>query len=121
LNIKLDENFGRRGAELLRSHGHDVATVFDQRLQGATDASLAIVCRSEQRCLVTLDRDFSNPLTFNPETFSGIAVLRLPDPIRMHEIELGLRTLISGLEEDDIRGQLWTVELNRIRKYQPDN
>jgi hypothetical protein len=34
MKIKLDENIGRRGLELLRLAGHDVMTVRDQNLQG---------------------------------------------------------------------------------------
>jgi len=31
----------------------------------------------KNRCIVTLDLDFLNPLVFPPEDYSGIAVLRL--------------------------------------------
>jgi len=78
VKIKLDENLGERGAALFRAAGHDVATVPQQRLSGASDLQLIDVCRREGRCLVTLDLDFSNPLVFEPADYSGIAVLRLP-------------------------------------------
>jgi predicted nuclease of predicted toxin-antitoxin system len=79
MKMKLDENIGMRGKELLVAAGHDVATVLDQNLQSAPDSTVIDVCRSEQRCLVTLDLDFSNPIQFNPALYSGIAVLRLPN------------------------------------------
>jgi len=40
VRLKLDENIGHRGLEVLINAGHDVMTVRDQGLQGATDAGL---------------------------------------------------------------------------------
>lgn len=59
MKIKLDENLGERGATLFRAAGHDVASVPQQRLSGASDHQLIDVCHRESRCLVTLDLDFS--------------------------------------------------------------
>jgi predicted nuclease of predicted toxin-antitoxin system len=78
LKLKLDENIGMRGRELLEAQGHDVATVWDQELVSAPDSQLISICREERRCLVTLDLDFSNPLRYVPSDYHGIAVLRLP-------------------------------------------
>jgi predicted nuclease of predicted toxin-antitoxin system len=62
VRFKLDENIGERGAALLRSAGHDIHTVRDQRLVGTTDEELFAVCVSERRALVTLDHDFGHVL-----------------------------------------------------------
>ncbi len=78
MRFKLDENLGRRGRDLLTATGHDVATAFDQNLNQAADSEVIEACRQENRCLVTLDLDFGNPLLFNPADYCGIAVLRLP-------------------------------------------
>jgi predicted nuclease of predicted toxin-antitoxin system len=78
LKLKLDENLGERGAALFRAAGHEVKTVPEQGLQGASDRTLISICRQEGRCLVTLNLNFSNPLVFRPGDYSGIAVLRLP-------------------------------------------
>jgi len=120
IRIKLDENLGNRGAAMFRDAGYDVATVFQQGLTSTADRALIDVCRTEDRCLVTLDLDFSNPLLFNPAEFAGIAVLR---PTARPTAEDLLRTvgvLIAGLSRSDIRGKLWTVERGRIREYSPE-
>jgi len=57
VTVKLDENIGRRGLEILASAGHDVTTVRDQRLQGASDETLFDICADEGRVLITLDRE----------------------------------------------------------------
>lgn len=120
MKFKLDENIGQRGREILTGSGHDVATVGEQSLSGAEDAELIEVCRSEERCLVTLDLDFANPLVFTPSKYLGIAVLRLPDkPSREHLLGL-VRTLANALAKESITGRLWIVEIGRIRVYQED-
>ena len=78
MKIKLDENLGNRGAEILRAAGYSVTTVVEEGLTSASDDRLIEVCRSEGKCLVTLDLDFGNPLRFDPSRYSGIVVLRLP-------------------------------------------
>jgi hypothetical protein len=51
VRFKLDENLGNRGSALLRNAGHDVSTVTEQDLCGASDATLVEVCRVEVRSL----------------------------------------------------------------------
>ena len=57
MKIKLDENLGHRGAEILRAAGYSVTTVVEEGLSSASDGRLIEVCRSEGKCLVTLDLD----------------------------------------------------------------
>ncbi|TAN47153.1 MAG: hypothetical protein EPN26_14295 [Rhodospirillales bacterium] len=82
MKIKLDENIGRRGLELLTRSGHDVMTVVDQKLGGAPDEKLFKVCADEGRVLVTLDHDFGQVLRFPPEKSAGMVVLEPGEPVR---------------------------------------
>ena len=118
MNIKLDENLGRRGAAILRAAGHQVTTVAEEGLSSAGDEQLAAVCRSDGKCLVSLDLDFGNPLRFRPSHHSGIAVLRLPRGSGAGEVLQAVRTLAAGLARNTIDGKLWIVQRGHIREYQ---
>ena len=120
MRLKLDENLGKSIASVFRNAGHDTATITDEGLRGAKDREVIVACRSEGRCLVTLDLDFGNPLVFNPEQFSGIAVLRLPHRPSFDDLLVPCRTLIAALQHEDITGRLWIVEKRRVRQYRPD-
>ena len=64
MKFKLDENLGSMAAVLLRQVGFEVSTVPEQGLCKASDGRLIQKCRDEERCLVTLDLEFGNPLLF---------------------------------------------------------
>jgi predicted nuclease of predicted toxin-antitoxin system len=119
LKLKLDENLGTKSAQLFRLAGHDTVTVPEQDLCSATDKELLAVCVDEQRCIVTLDLDFGNPLLFRPGDYEGIAVLRLPNKPTPEDLLNTVGTLIGGLRDSEIKGKLWIVQSGRIREYQP--
>ena len=124
MRFKLDENLGNRGAELLRHAGHEVATVFEQHLNGASDPTIASVCTKEERCLITMDRDFTNPLLFPPQNYAGIVVLRLSSNPSGGEIRDALRTLLLAINgRENLIGKLWIIRHNRVREYRsvPEN
>jgi predicted nuclease of predicted toxin-antitoxin system len=118
MRLKLDENLGRQVVQLLRRRGHDVQTLPEEHLCAAADEVVIQTCRTERRCLVTLDLDFGNPLLFAPRDYAGIVVLRLsrkPSPVDLLET---VETLISALSREDPGGKLWIVQKGRIRVYQ---
>lgn len=73
---KRDENLGRSVQDVFRSAGQDMATVRDEGLQGKPDDTVFGACKAEDRCLVTLDLDFSQVLRYPPDGAAGIIVLR---------------------------------------------
>ena len=120
MKIKLDENLGRRIGQLFEKAGHEVATVHDEDLCAAGDDEVADAARKENRCLVTLDLEFGNPLRYRAADYQGIAVLRLPTKASFAHLEIAAKTLIAELKPTITR-HLWIVEAARIRIYQdPD-
>jgi len=120
MKLKLDETLGHRSADLFQLAGHDVEMVQGEGLSGASDADIIAACQREERCLITLDSDFGNPLVFKPWEYSGIAVLHLPSKPSPDDLRLACLTLVHGLEQSNISGKLWSVQRGRVREYQPD-
>jgi hypothetical protein len=118
MKLKLDENLGRLALALFRNSNHECSSVPAQGLSSASDATLIESCRGEQRCLVTLDVDFANPLLFPPSRLAGIAVLRLPPKPSPADLMAAVETLLGGLAKSPIAGKLWIVQRARIREYQ---
>jgi predicted nuclease of predicted toxin-antitoxin system len=122
MDFKLDENLGRRWQQQLAAAGHAVSTVAEQDLSGSPDHVIGDVCRLEQRCLVTLDLDFANPLQFAPAEHAGIVVLRPPPKTTPTDLDHLIDVLSQALETRSVTGRLWIVQPGRIREYQsPDD
>jgi predicted nuclease of predicted toxin-antitoxin system len=117
LKIKVDENIGRSGVELLRQAGHDVMTVPDQGLSGAADETLFQVCGSEGRTLITLDRDFGQVPRFPPRRSSGIVILELGAPATRVRLQSRLREFLALAATRPVVGELWIVEAGRVRVH----
>ena len=115
--FKVDENLHEEVAGLLRQHGHDAMTVYDQRLQGCDDEEVAAVCRREGRAIVTQDLDFGNILAFPPQEHFGIIVLRLADQSRPAVLAV-MNRILPLLASDPLVGNLWTVDEVGLRVRQ---
>jgi predicted nuclease of predicted toxin-antitoxin system len=115
MKLKLDENLGELGRDLLTAEGHDVSTVAMQRLSGSLDDALYEACRSEGRALITLDRDFGEVLRFPPEGTAGIAILACRGRLSPANILARIEDLAALLATESISGRLWIVEPGRIR------
>jgi predicted nuclease of predicted toxin-antitoxin system len=118
MKLKLDENLGDLGRDMLTAEGHDVSTVAMQRMSGSPDVALYETCRGGGRVLVTLDRDFGEVLRFPPEDTFGIAILDCRGRLSPGVILARIKELAALLAVQAIDGQLWIVELGRVRMHE---
>ncbi|MBU2446225.1 MAG: DUF5615 family PIN-like protein [Bacteroidetes bacterium] len=120
MKFKLDENFGKRAQTVFKEFGYDVETVLDEKLQGCSDKKYFQICSQENRCLVTLDKDFSYVIKFNPSKVGGIVVIRPPKNPSLSIIEKLIKQFLGELKNNPLDHRLWIVELGRIRIHQTD-
>jgi predicted nuclease of predicted toxin-antitoxin system len=118
MKFKLDENLGSRSAHFFAEASHEVETVLQERLSGASDEVIRETCIRERRCLVTLDLDFADVVRFPPHESSGIAVLRLPKGASLKLLTKLISDLLAMLRTEPIDGHLWIVEVGRIRVHE---
>lgn len=100
--------------ELLRAHGHDASTVFEQRLGGADDERVGEVCRIEGRSLLTLDLGFADIRAHPPAEYRGLIVLRLRTQGRSHLLAQVMK-LAPLLTAQELDRRLWIVDETGIR------
>ncbi len=120
MRFKVDENLHEEVADLLRQHGHDAVTVYGQQMQGRVDDDVAAVCRVEGRVIFTQDLDFSNVLTYPPQDYAGIIVLRLHDQSRPSVVAVTAR-LLPLFAKEPLVGCLWVVDEIGMRIRQGSN
>jgi predicted nuclease of predicted toxin-antitoxin system len=116
VRLKVDENISRSGVILLRTRGHDVATVREQGLSGSADESVFDVCVAESRTLITLDRDFGHALRFPPQQSAGIVILELGGSSASTQLlNDRLKDFLAVAAARSVHGELWIVEPGRVR------
>jgi predicted nuclease of predicted toxin-antitoxin system len=118
MRFKLDENLGSRTAHLFAEADHDVETVLQERLSGASDEIIFRTCLLEDRCLISLDLGFADVVRFPPHKTAGLAVLRLPKGASLRLLERFVRDLLTMVAVEPIAGRLWIVEAHRIRVHE---
>lgn len=114
MRIKLDENLPVRLADILSSLGHDVDTIPQERLSGATDPVVWRAAQAAGRFFITQDLDFSDIRAFRPQTHSGMLVLRLASPGRTAIVQR-LKMVFETEDVESWKGCFVVVTERKIR------
>jgi len=76
MKIKLDQNLSQYLRDDLIALKHDVDTVVDQNLSGASDQAVLRAATSDSRILFTLNNDFLDLEKYSPKQHCGVVVFR---------------------------------------------
>lgn len=112
MRILADENVSRLIVGLLRAAGYDVAAV-GEGMRGATDLEVLIRAQTEERLLLTCDKDFRE-LAFRVglSADSDVVLLRLPQSSPEAEAAIVRAVLESRA---DWSGHYAVVDTDKIR------
>jgi predicted nuclease of predicted toxin-antitoxin system len=94
MRLLVDECCERSLAEGLRAAGHDAVHVLDLGRRGARDDQIVALARSDNRVLVTDDKDFGDLVVRQRLATAGIVLMRI-DPLMP---DYRLKALLEALE-----------------------
>ncbi|MCB0610963.1 MAG: DUF5615 family PIN-like protein [Lewinellaceae bacterium] len=120
LRFKLDENFSPSLTLKFKKRGFDAESVLDEKLSGSPDEDIFNICKLENRCLITLDLDFSNIIRFPADQTNGIIVVRPNRPANFEVMQTMTNLLLDQLSKNDPKGCLWILEPHQLRIRKPE-
>ena len=118
MRIKLDENLPVSLVVGLTERGHDVETVADEGLVGATDSVVLGAAISEERMIFTLDRGFGDIRAYPPGSHPGIVVFRVDDQ-SARAVTLAALAVVDAHDLDDLAGTVAIAQHRGLRVRRP--
>ena len=98
MRFLVDESTGPAVASWLRAEGHDVLSVFDS-MRGADDDVVLRTAYSENRILITNDKDFGEKVYRERRPHKGVILLRLDDERTPSKINTLRRLLAQHVDQ----------------------
>lgn len=114
MKILADHCVYGKTVKLLRAQGHEVITLKEVGQAEAEDPQVLTLAQSLDAVLVTNDKGFGNILTYPPERYGGILLLRMTaaNQQRVHEI---LRDFLDKHDRDALRKALVVINAHTYR------
>jgi hypothetical protein len=119
VRFKLDENVTTVAKDLLVGLGHDVDTVFDEKLVGRSDADVLSAAVAGERALVSFDLGFGDPRRYSAGSHCGVILLRLRDQQPGNVVAV-LQGLAENHDLDELTGCVVVVTERMVRIRWPD-
>ncbi len=117
MKILTDHCVYGKTVKLLRTQGHEVIKLKELGQAAADDPQVLAPAQSLDAVLITNDNGFGNILTYPPERYGGIVVLRVTakNQQRVHEI---LLDLLKSYDLEALRKALVVIDAHtyRVRK-----
>lgn len=109
-----DEDVYPSIVQALRDLGHDVFDIKEEKLTGIPDADVYDLAKSQNRILVSMDKDFTNILLYPLGDHAGIIVAKLYR-MKMDETAQKFLDAFAKLAEDDVKDNLVIIDKNKTR------
>ena len=108
----VDECAGAKLARWLEEAGHDVFSVYDQA-RGLSDVDVLTMAESEQRIVITTDKDFGEMIYRDGYSHCGVVLIRLADQRAMRKI--GVMKRLLDQYGDELPGRFVVVTEGSVR------
>ena len=115
MRFLVDESLPSLLAIRLTELGHDAVSISQLGLAGSPDSIVFDEAQRRTAALITRDLDFANIQHFPLGEHSGIIVIRMPTMITITRLIDEVVTIVSRLDEADIKGSTVIIETDRVR------
>lgn len=112
LKFVFDVGVGKRAAEVLQSAGFDVVSILDLD-PTMSDAEILSIAESDQRMVVTMDKDFGELVFHSGKKHNGVLLLRLEDADGEEKAAI-VRAIIRDFVSE-IEGKFCVFQNGRLR------
>lgn len=107
-----DANIPFKLSRLLTEKGFDLI----ESPPFAEDSEIAELAKSEERVILTFDRDFGNINLFPPKEYFGIVFIRIRPPL-INSVLSALINLFNSVESLEFKGKLYVLSLSGFRIF----
>jgi len=114
MKFKLDENLPLEIADVFRDAGHEIDSVHDEGLTGASDEKIVAAVQIEGQILLTMDKGIADIRRFPPSEYPGIVVFR-PSTSGRGEVLRFVREALPDVLSTRLAGRLVIVSARGIR------
>ncbi len=116
MDFLTDENIATSVVKFLRSKGHDIKDVKENKLFGSDDFKLLEIATKENRVIVTHDKDFANIVRSRDIKHKGIIIIRLFNQTPSN-VKDKLENLFIEVPENKIIKNITILREDRIEVY----
>jgi predicted nuclease of predicted toxin-antitoxin system len=113
MNFLVDENMPRSLAPQIAALGFDVQDVRDIGLKGHPDTEVMETATITDAIIITRDRGFANPKSWDEGFTAGVIFINLPDDTPVNTVNARILELLSNRQPVSLLGLLTIVELRR--------
>ena len=114
MRLLADQDVYKVTIEALKLLGHNVVTVKELGMQGATDRDLLRKAKIDNRLLITRDKDFGTLVFWEKELSTGVILLRIT-PMTTEEVHHEIQRLFDEHKEEELKSLFCVVEPHRHR------